>query len=192
MCGQMRFVTADNRDFVLILAFGHGVHTVTPNRKDTHLQERIKLYQRPELTDPGIAGRIVEIAQELAGEWFTSDVPEGVKMDLMFQDAFCFEVDGLVVSFIMFTSCDGAINLSIAGTRLSERGRGYCSRLMEHLVGHVSGLGFTRMEVFTVSPEQKPCYRETIRFYEKHGFVFEREYRDIWKSGPALKFVRNL
>ncbi len=152
----------------------------------------IDLCQRPGLIDMAITEQVVDITKELTGEWFTPDVPDSVRMDLKFQDVVCLEIGGKVVAFIMFTSCDGAINLTLVGARLNARGKGYGSRLMEYLIKHVRHLGFNRMEVLTIPPKQMPRYEATVCFYQKHGFVIDREITDLWESSPALKLVKSL
>jgi GNAT superfamily N-acetyltransferase len=153
---------------------------------------KINLYQRPGLMHTAIAEQIVAIAEELTGEWFTPGVPEDTRLDLKFQDALCLEGEGKVVAFIVFTIGDGAINLSLVGVRLEARGKGYGSKLMEHLTEHVRQLGFKQIDVWTFLPEQKPCYEATVAFYQKHGFGIDRIVGGLWDTGPALKLVKRL
>lgn len=150
----------------------------------------IVLHHRPALDNPDITEQIAHIAQELTGEWFTPDVAESIHLDLLFQDALCLEVEGKVFAFILFTGCDGAISITIMGASPGFRRRGYGSDLMEYLIRHASELGFNRIEVLTVPPAQKPHYGATIHFYEKHGFIIEKELTGLWQSGSALKLVR--
>jgi ribosomal protein S18 acetylase RimI-like enzyme len=154
--------------------------------------ERINLYQRPGVSDPLIVEQTMSIVEELVGEWFTPDVPDSTRRDLQFQDVLCLEVDGRVTAFIMFVGYEGSISLTLMGTRPGARGQGLGSRLLKHLFEHVAQLGFDRIEVLTVPPEFKPCYEATVKFYQKHGFVIDKEIPGLWESCPALKLVRTL
>lgn len=108
----------------------------------------------------------------------------------MFQDVLCLRADGQAAAFLMFTGLDGAIHITLMATKSGLRGKGYGSRLVGYLVEQMVQWGFERIEVMTVPPHQKPQYAGTVRFYQKHGFVVEREMPGIWRSGSALKLVR--
>jgi len=109
----------------------------------------------------------------------------------MFHDVICLEGDNKVVSYIMFTSLDGIINILYMGTNPDYRGKGYGSMLMEYLFDYGKKLGFTEFEALTVPPESKPSYKATVEFYQRHGFVVEKYYTELWQSG-ALKLVKRL
>lgn len=151
----------------------------------------IKLYVRPGFGSAAIADQIVSIARQLTGEWFTPDVAESLPNDLKFHDALCMEVGGSIVSFITFSSMDGSLYITLMGTDPSVRGQGHGSRLMEALFDHARGLGFGDIVVQTVPPSAKPCYAATVGFYQKHGFVIEREYTELWQTG-ALQLRKKL
>lgn len=153
--------------------------------------ESIQLYQRPAPDNPRVVDRMVEITEALTGDWFTDDVPEYLPRDLMFQDALCLELDGRIVSFIVFTSFDGSILITLMGTDPHIRGRGYGSRLMEALFEHARGLGFRDAFLWTVPPSVDSRRAATIGFYEKHGFVIEKEYKELWGTG-ALQLRKTL
>lgn len=132
----------------------------------------------------------MDIARELTGEWFTPDVSKSLHLDLLFQDMLCYEDEGRILAFLMFTACDGAINISLMGARQGVRGKGYGSRLILRVIEYAAEWRFDRVELLTVPPEHKPQYAATLHFYLKHGFAVERTVLDLWQSGPALKLVR--
>jgi ribosomal protein S18 acetylase RimI-like enzyme len=149
---------------------------------------QINVYRRPERN---IASRIREISELLTERWFTDNVPGDTERDLMFQDAMCLSLNGLIVSFIMFTCLDGTINISIMGTHPDYRGRGLGSELIKYFFTYVRNLGFEEIKVFTVPPEAKPSYKETVEFYEKHGFRIKKRYTELWEKG-AIELIKVL
>lgn len=151
----------------------------------------ISLYKRPNPEQMDVVEQVINITAMLTPEWFTPDVPEGIPNDLMFQDLVCIEKDHVVKSFIMFTSLDGAIHVTLMGTHPDLRHKGLGSMLMQYLLGHAAGLGFTRINLLTVPPKTKSTYDSTVRFYEKHGFIIQREIPDLWQGG-ALELTRQL
>ncbi len=72
-----------------------------------------------------MADAIVAIAQLLTARWFTDNVPADTRSDLMFHDALCLWQDGELRSFIVFTSIDGSISITLMGTHPDHQGRGY-------------------------------------------------------------------
>ena len=148
----------------------------------------IEIHRRP--TGP-TADQIVSIVGDLTGEWFTPDVAPATRLDLHFQDVVCGTQNGRVRAFIMFTSQDGAILITLMGTHPSWRGRGFGSALMGRLVTHATALGFCEIVTFTVSPASKPAYQATLAFYEKRGFAVVKEYSEFWQSG-ALELRKPL
>ena len=152
--------------------------------------EVIELHQRP-----GGRGRvgeaIVGIARLLTCEWFTPNVPGDIQRDLAFHDVLCLCHDGQLVAFLVFTSLDGALNITLMGTHPAHRGHGYGSILMERFFDHARALGYDRVVAMTVPPDTKPAYAATVRFYQRHGFVIARRYNELWESG-ALELVRAL
>ncbi|MCL6592104.1 MAG: GNAT family N-acetyltransferase [Firmicutes bacterium] len=148
----------------------------------------IQLYQRP---DKEIINQIVDIAELLTEKWFTSNVPEDIRKDLLFHDALCLINQRKIVSFLVFTSINGEINISLMGTHPDFRGKGFGSILINHLFQYVKDLGFNRVVAFTVPPDTKPSYDSTVKFYEKNGFKFKKRYNELWESG-AIELVKEL
>ena len=151
----------------------------------------IQLYKRPGLENQNVEEQVLNITNSLVGEWFTPDVLDGIAKDLLFHDTVCLEINNNIVSFIMFTSLDGAMHILLMGTSPMYRGKGYGSMLIKYLFEHAKALGFCKIDLLTVPPEYKPSYNSTIGFYMRHGFIIEKEYTEIWQSG-ALKLVKNL
>ena len=129
------------------------------------------------------ADEILTIVGDLTDEWFTSDVAPATRHDLLFQDVVCAKESGLIRAFIMFTSHDGAILITLMGTHPDWRGRGFGTSLIDRLVAHAKTLGFCEIVTFTVPPASKPTYRATVDFYEKRGFAVVKEYSELWQSG---------
>ena len=100
-------------------------------------------------------------------------------------------VDERIASFIVFTSWEGSIYITLMGTHPDYRGRGLGSQLIQHFFKHVKQLGFDRIIALTVPPDFKPSYESTEKFYEKNGFVVTRRYNELWGSG-AIELVKEL
>jgi GNAT superfamily N-acetyltransferase len=83
------------------------------------------------------------------------------------------------------------MNITLMGTNPRYRGMGYGSRLIEYLFDHARQLRFCTVEVFTVPPGKKPAYHSTVAFYQKHGFVIEKEYQELWECG-AVRLIKKL
>ena len=148
----------------------------------------IRVHRRPQ---GPVAEEIVSIVTQLTGEWFTEDVAPATRRDLLFHDVTCGTADGRIRAFIMFTSHDGAILITLMGTSPEYRGRGLGSALMQHLVSHARELGFDEIVAFTVPPTSKPAYQATLGFYRKHGFAVVKRYTELWQSG-AWELRRSL
>ena len=148
----------------------------------------IEILARP--TGP-IADEIISIVNELTGEWFTADVAEATRRDLLFHDVVCARQDGRIRSFVMFTSHDGAIHIALMGTSPQYRRRGFGSALVERLVSHAHDLGFSEIVAFTVLPASRPIYGATVEFYQKRGFRVVQEHTEFWQNG-ALELRRSL
>ncbi|MGM0885020.1 MAG: GNAT family N-acetyltransferase [Bacillota bacterium] len=151
----------------------------------------IKMYERPSKSEDPVVEQINQLIISLTGVWFTNDVAEDTLKDLFFQDVLCAEVEGRVTSFIIFTSSEGSISISLMGTHPNQHRNGFGSLLMHHLIEHVKSLGFTRIVALTVPPKFKPSYQQTVDFYEKHGFHIEKEYTELWHSG-TIQLVKSL
>jgi ribosomal protein S18 acetylase RimI-like enzyme len=148
----------------------------------------IEIHQRPA---GAVRDEIVSIAQELTSSWFTSNVPNDTYYDLGFQDVMILKEAGRMVSFIMYTCLDGTIQLSLMGTRVESRAKGFGSILINKFCEHIQNLGFDRIMVYTVPPDRKPAYAATLRFYQKHGFRITRRFEELWDSG-AIQLVKDL
>jgi ribosomal protein S18 acetylase RimI-like enzyme len=98
---------------------------------------------------------------------------------------------GRIVSFIMFTCLDGTIQLSLMGTRLQSRTKGFGSILLSRFCEHIRSIGFNCIMVYTVPPDKKPAYSATLDFYQKHGFRITRRFEELWESG-AIQLVKDL
>ncbi len=133
----------------------------------------------------------MDIARLLTSEWFTPNVPDDIRHDLAFHDALCLWRGEQLVSFIVFTSLDGALNITLMGTRPADQGRGYGSILLEKFLDHARQLGYERVVAMTVPPDVKPAYAATVRFYRRHGFEIIRRYNELWESG-AIELARVL
>ena len=129
------------------------------------------------------ADEILSIVGDLTGEWFTPDVAPATRHDLLFQDVVYGKQNGRIRAFIMFTSHDGAILITLMGTHPDWRGRGFGTSLMDRLVTHAKALGFCEIVTFTVPPASKLAYRATVNFYEKRGFAVAKKYSELWQSG---------
>jgi ribosomal protein S18 acetylase RimI-like enzyme len=146
------------------------------------------VYCRP---SGAVREEIVSIAKDLTSRWFTKNVPDDTSRDLGFQDVMILKEAGRILSFIMYTCLDGAIQISLMGTRPESMGKGYGSILMKEFCRHIKALGFNQIIVYTVPPDKKPAYTSTLSFYQKHGFSIIRRYDELWESG-AIKLVRDL
>ncbi len=147
-----------------------------------------EIHQRP---SGAIRDEIVSIAQELTSDWFTLNVPNDTWYDLGFQDVMILKEAGRIVSFIMYTCLDGTIQISLMGTRVKSRIKGYGSILIKRFCEHIKNIGFDRIMVYTVPPDTKPAYAATLRFYQKHGFRITRRFEELWESG-AIQLVKDL
>jgi ribosomal protein S18 acetylase RimI-like enzyme len=148
----------------------------------------IEVHQRP---SGAVRDEIVSIAQELTSAWFTPNVPNDTYYDLGFQDVMILKESGRIVSFIMFTCLDGTIQLSLMGTRVDSRTKGFGSILISKFCEHIKNIGFHQIMVYTVPPDTKPAYSATLRFYQKHGFRITRRFEELWDSG-AIQLVKDL
>lgn len=132
---------------------------------------------------------IYKIVQDYTSDYFTSNLPNDTKNDLMFQQVMLLESNKEIFSFIVFTCWDGSPNITLMATKRDYCGKGYGKTLMHHLISHLSKLGFNRIELLTVPPDSKPIYKKTVAFYESLGFNAERIYSELWESG-ALKMLK--
>lgn len=141
---------------------------------------KTELHRRP--SGP-VADAIIGIVTDLTGAWFTEDVAPATRRDLLFHDAICAVENGRIRAFIMFTSHDGAIQITLMGTSPKCQGQGFGSALMERLVSHAKELGFSEIVTFTVPPTSKPAFQATVDFYRKRGFKVVKKYTELWQNG---------
>jgi ribosomal protein S18 acetylase RimI-like enzyme len=153
-----------------------------------NIQTDLELWRRP---PAAIIEEIVQLASLLTGKWFTPNVPDDTRRDLLFHDAFCLRKDGALAAFLVFTSLDGSIQITLIGVHPAYHRQGYGSCILDAFFQHVKSLGFERVIAFTVPPEVNPAYRATLGFYQKHGFTINRYYRELWENG-ALELVKIL
>jgi ribosomal protein S18 acetylase RimI-like enzyme len=148
----------------------------------------IQLYQRPNAEPPNtkIVDGIYDIVKSLTSKWFTTNVPDEALRDLMYHDVFCLQRDKEILSFLIFTSWDGMLYITLMGTRIEFQRQGLGSKLLEHFLQHARGLGFEYAAVMTVPEDVKPVYGPTIRFYEKHGFQIIRRSNILWENGALF------
>jgi ribosomal protein S18 acetylase RimI-like enzyme len=153
---------------------------------------KIEIIARPQ--GPEVA-QILAIVDQLSAAFFTDDVLPATRFDLLFQDVVCAKTHdkphGEVRAFIMFTSLDGAIHLSLMGVHPQCRRQGYGTALIRHLELHALELGFDQLVVFTVPPDKKPAFQSTMNFYLKCGFRLTKRYTELWQSG-ALELRKKL
>ena len=140
----------------------------------------IEIHNRPA---GSIADEILEIVDRLTDRWFSPDVASATRRDLLFHDVLCAKEDGRIRSFLMFTSHDGMIQITLMGTSPDCHGQGFGSALLSRLDRHACDLGFDEIVIFTVPPSSNPAYQSTVEFYEKHGFRVIKKYTELWRSG---------
>lgn len=132
---------------------------------------------------------IYKIIQDYTRDYFTLNLPDDTKNDLMFQQVIYLTSNDDIVSFIVFTCWDGSPNITLMATKREYSGRGFGKTLILHLVSYLTELGFNRIELLTVPPEAKPVYKSTVTFYESLGFNIEKVYSQLWESG-AMKMIK--
>ena len=96
----------------------------------------IKIYERPSKSGDPVVEQIDQLILSLTGEWFTYDVAGDASRDLFFQDVMCLESEGRVKAFLIFTSSEGSLSISLMGTDPKQRRQGFGSLLIQHLIGH--------------------------------------------------------
>jgi ribosomal protein S18 acetylase RimI-like enzyme len=138
----------------------------------------IQLYKRP---NGDVTDAIVNLTKSLSPTWFTPNVPEDTRYDLLFHDAFCLWQDNTLISCLVFTSWNGCLHISFFATNPDFRNQGWGTILLTKFCNHALKLGFKKINVLTVPPDIKPIYEETVRFYKNHGFVLTRRYSNLWE-----------
>lgn len=157
------------------------------------MEYSIQLFQRPNARPPNteIVNNILDITRSLTGKWFTANVPDDTLHDLQFHDAFCLTNQQHILSFLVFTSWDGMMYITLMGTRPGSQGQGLGSRLMQYFFRYTQELGFETAVVMTVPEDVNPLYSQTIHFYQKHGFTITKRYTELWEQG-AIQLRKRL
>lgn len=133
--------------------------------------------------------QIVAIALDYTADYFTENVPDDTRNDLLFQRVACLKDGNEIVSFIVFTCLDGCPHITLLATKRAYTGQGYGKLTMQQFVSHVDEMGFRCIEVMTVMPESKPVYFSTVQFYKSVGFIITNIYPFLWESG-AIKLKK--
>ncbi len=135
--------------------------------------------------------QIVSIARDYTKDYFTTNVPEDTRIDLMFQRTIYLKEQEEIISFINFTCMDGTPQIMLMATKRTYGNRGYGKKLMLNFFEHIRQLGFYQVEVYTVPPKSKPIYKATLDFYKYMGFEIIKEYTELWESG-AIQLRANI
>ncbi|MCL2772650.1 MAG: GNAT family N-acetyltransferase [Oscillospiraceae bacterium] len=136
--------------------------------------------------------QIVAIAEDYTKDFFTENYPEDMRIDMKFQRAVILKNNSRIVSCIVFTCLDGSPHITLMATKRDYNNKGYGKLLMQYFVEYVSELGFNSIELYTFSPETRPIYTATIKFYQSVGFEVQREHKDLWGIGTTtLKMRKN-
>jgi GNAT superfamily N-acetyltransferase len=134
---------------------------------------------------PGSSVRdgIARLARLLTPRWFTENVPEDVRQDLLFQQAItCNSREG-IVGFLVFTGIDRALQVTLMGTDPSCQRHGIGRALLMALRDIGRTMDYRCIRALTKPPETNPDYEGTVQFYKTLGFRQAREYHDLWENG---------
>ena len=134
---------------------------------------------------------IIDIIDLLTPRWFTENVLEDTRKDLNFQDTACLAIEQKIVSFIMFTSWEGTLYITLMATHPDYQNQGYGSELVSVFFEHARTIEFKEIKLLTVPQEVKPIYETTISFYKRHGFYISKRFTEIWGSG-AIELTKIL
>lgn len=134
---------------------------------------------------------IYQIAKDFTVDYFTANLPDDTKNDMLFQQVMYLQIDKEIISFIVFTCWDGSPHITLIATKRDWAGKGYGKALIKKFIEYIDSIGFHRIELYTVMPESKSIYVNTVSFYEGVGFKIEKVYSQLWESG-AIKMVRTL
>jgi GNAT superfamily N-acetyltransferase len=113
-------------------------------------------------------------------------VPDDIVRDLIFHDVFCLQQEKEIVSFLVFSSHEEIIDITLLGTQIEYQGQGLGSKLIEHFFQHARKLGFEKSSVWTVPEDVKPAYGPTLRFHKNHRFEIIKRYTELWGSGALF------
>jgi len=141
----------------------------------------IDLYRRP--VGP-IADGILSIVGDLTGVWFTTDVAAATRRDLLFHDAYCATLDGRIRAFVMFTSHDGAIHITLMGTSPAYRRQGLGSALMKQLEAYAEALGFDELVAFTGHLRQSLSIKPLLISIRSMGSRWSANMPSFGRAGP--------
>ena len=157
------------------------------------MEYSIRLYRRPNAKPPNteIVNDILYITKSLTGKWFTANVPDDTLHDLQFHDVLCLIKQRRTLSFLVFTSWDGMMHITLMATHPDFQGQGLGSRLIQHFFRYAQELGFEKVIALTVPEDVNHLYSATIQFYQKHGFVVTKRYTELWERG-AIQLVKRL
>jgi hypothetical protein len=72
----------------------------------------IQLHRRPA---DAVVSDIVALARLLTPRWFTPNVPDDTRRDLLFHDAWCAYEGDALRAFLVFTGWDGALYITLMG-----------------------------------------------------------------------------
>lgn len=129
---------------------------------------------------PDTIEQLVSMIQAYAGEYFTDDFADSVRVDAPYQRLCYLKNGGELVSGIMFTCLDGCPHITVMVTKKDCKNIGYGKHLMEHFVDYVSQLGFHDIELCAWSEKTKPVCVSTQAFYKSMGFTVEKEHLGLW------------
>ena len=133
---------------------------------------------------------ICSLAKEYTKDFFTTNYPDDMCVDMKFQRVFYMLEKGRIVSCIVYTCLDGSIHITMMLTDRFCVGKGYGTKLMSEFVKHVGEYGIKSIELYTFSPQTRPVYSSTVAFYEKNGFKIMKEHNDLWESGTVTLKMR--
>ena len=171
------------------LSAGGTVRRVAQGDLDATRRFVIEYHAEP---NGAIIEGIVALTSSLTGLWFTPNVPGDTQKDLPFQRVLSCHVGDVLAGFLMFTSLDGSLQITLMGAALEFHRQGIGSRLVDALKRVALELGFTSIKAMTVPPSANPRYAATVAFYEKNGFHQVRFYPDLWEHGAMELECREL
>ena len=112
----------------------------------------------------------LEIARDLK-EWFTREALKNMKIDFKVNNLVVGVDSGEVVGFLCYNSKDGIMNLAWIGVKREFQGKGIGGKFLKWLIKESKKLGVKKIEVETLTEEEKcKSYESTRIFYKKQGF----------------------
>lgn len=134
--------------------------------------------------------QIAAIAQDYTSDYFTENVPDDTRSDLLFQRVAFLKNGNEIIAFIVFTCLEGCPHITLLATKRDYTRKGYGNTLMHQFTAYINNLGFRCIELMTVLPESKPVYFSTVRFYKSVGFIITGTYPFLWETG-AIKLRKS-